>query len=212
MSLNLHIRFYIFVFIVTSLMYFVACSSLRNKGSNQNETINAIDSKDTTLCSLPSYSYYIKLPGHLKGYFDYNEGLDCSRKKGRPLLVYFSKIGSIEAVNMEASVLVDSEITKIINENFILTALWNDDNLKIPLEFQEISLLSGDKLKTLGKKNEYYQLVKFKEDIQPAFYIINSNEEIMVKPYYYKLSKRSFKDFLLIGIESYKVSSTSTQN
>lgn len=202
-------RLVLLVIISATVSYLLACNYIISKGSGsiRSKTVNRIDTKDTLLCSVPSFSHYIKLPGHLKGYFDYNEGLECSRQKGKPLLIFFSKIGSIKALKMEADVLIDTEVSKIIMENFILTVLCNDDVLKLPLKYQEYSLLTGDTIKTLGKKNEYYQMIKFKQNIQPAFYIINSKEELLVKPYYYSLSKKSFKKFLLSGIDRYVSSS-----
>lgn len=171
---------------------------------------SVVDNTDTILCFTPTFNNYIKLPGKLRGYFDYKEALECAKQKGKPILVYFSKIDCIKAIKMEASILIDDEISALIMRDFLLLALWNDDILKLPLKFQEISSISGDTLKTLGDRNKYFQMKEFNQNIQPAFYIINSEKKLLTRPFYYSLSKSKFKRFLLNGKD--KFSSISLKN
>ena len=158
---------------------------------------------DTVLCSTPSFSYYVKLPGNLKGYFDYNEGFDCSKQKNRPLLVCFSTYLSVDAMEMFATVLLDPDITNTINENYVFAFLIKDSKVYLPLKHQVISSINGDTIRSLGNKNAYYQMLNFNEDLQPAYYIINSKEELLIDPYYFDMSTPSFKEFLMNGIEKY---------
>ena len=104
---------------------------------------------------------------------------------------------------MESLVLLNQEIVKIINEHYILVSLCKDGNIYLPLESQVISSIDGDTIRTLADKCAYYQTIKFKEDIEPAFYIVNSKEELLANPYYYNLSTTSFKEFLKNGVEKH---------
>ena len=173
----------------------------RSNINNKNNFENVI--KDSTLCSTPSFSYYVKLPGKLKGYFDFNEGYDCSKQKNIPLLLCFSTYLSVDAMEMFATVLLDPEITNTINENYVFAFLIKDSKVYLPLKHQVISSINGDTIKTLGNKNTYNQMLRFNEDIQPAFYVINSEAELLAGPYYYNLSIPSFKEFLTNGIEQF---------
>ena len=49
-----------------------------------------------------------------------------------------------------------------------------------------------------------YKKGLFKENVHPAFYIINSDEELLTEPYYFDLSVNAFGNFLKKGISEYK--------
>ena len=171
---------------------------------NNTEEKSFKDFNDTAYCVQPSFLGDIILPANLKGYLDYNEGLSCSISKRKPYLIFFSKYTSADALDMTIDVLLDSVVLKMINEKFVLTVLFTDSRMNLPLNFQEISKNNGDTLKLMGEKNLYCQMSKFKEDVQPAFYIIDTNEKLLVKPHYFNLSIESFKQFLDEGLRAYK--------
>ena len=191
----------LFIIVIVAIVLLFNPYTNRSIINNKNNFEDII--KDTVLCSTPSFSYYVKLPGNLKGYFDYNEGHDCSKQKNRPLLVCFSTYLSVDAMEMFATVLLDPDITNTINENYVFAFLIKDSKVRLPLKQQVISSINGDTIKTLGNKNTYYQMLKFNEDIQPAYYVINSRTELLAGPYYYNLSIPSFKEFLANGIEQF---------
>jgi len=154
-------------------------------------------------CMQPSYTEYLHLPHGLNGYFDFEEGLECSKKSDKPNLIYFVGHGSIKSREMEVNVWSDPKILKLLREKFIITALYTDERFQLIEEKQIKSKINGKLLKRIGDKALYYQQLKFKENKQPAYYIINSKEELLAGPYYFNLTIDSYKEFLEKGLKKF---------
>nr|WP_320119513.1 hypothetical protein [uncultured Marinifilum sp.] len=180
-----------------------ATEKLKVKQNKERQNLNKL-TNSSQICSQPSYAEYLHLPHGLNGYFDFEEGLECSKKSEKPNLIYFVGHGSIKSREMEANVWSDAEISKLLREKFIITALYVDDRLKLPKEKQIKSMNNGELLKTIGEKCLNYQQQKFNGNTQPAYYIINSNEDLLAGPYYFDLSIDSYKKFLQKGLDQYK--------
>ncbi|RXQ87397.1 hypothetical protein EO244_16450 [Ancylomarina salipaludis] len=150
----------------------------------------------------PIYSDFLHLPHGLKGYFDYEDGLSCSKESHKPNLVCFVAHRCVNSREMEAYVWSSPEILKLLKEKFIITVLYTDE--KSPLHKGK-QIKTNDKLLTkIGEKALYYQETKFHSNTQPAYYIINSKEKMITKPFFYDLSINNFKSFLERGLEKFK--------
>ncbi|MBI9059151.1 MAG: hypothetical protein JEZ01_15425 [Labilibaculum sp.] len=155
-------------------------------------------------CTTPIYDEYFHLPHGLNGYFDFEQGLACSKESNKPNLVCFVGHLSVNSRKMEAYVWSDPEILKLLREKFIITALYTDDKSQLLQEKQIKSKINGKLLKRIGDKALYYQELKFKGNSQPAYFIMNSKEELLAEPYFYDLSIDSYKKFLEKGLKNFK--------
>lgn len=164
----------------------------------------AVLSSGGAACMTPSFADYNGVPYNMESYFEYDEGLFCSRLQSKPNLIYFSGFGSRESRMFEDKIWSDEKNRRIMEKKYVLTTLFVDSKMDLPSNYWIVSEITGDTLKTDGKKNTYYQKTQFKNDSIPAFYIINSKEEILLGPYYYDESPGAFKRFLNKGVARYK--------
>jgi thiol:disulfide interchange protein DsbD len=171
-----------------------------NEKLSQSEQL-CLNGKNNKSKSL-KYSNFLHLPHGLKGYFDYEDGLSCSKESNKPNLVCFAAHKCINSREMEAYVWSSPEILKLLKEKFIITVLYTDE--RSPLH-EGKQIKANDKLLTkIGEKALYYQETKFHSNTQPAYYIINSNEKMITEPFFYDLSINNFKSFLKRGLEKFK--------
>ncbi|MGQ8337505.1 hypothetical protein ACUNWD_13215 [Sunxiuqinia sp. A32] len=161
------------------------------------EMVSYYQSSSTMECPIPSYSDWFHFPHNLEAYFEISEGIECSRISNKPILLYFTGHSSLKSREFEAYVMSDSEILKILNQKYVITNLYVDDKSKALPQYQV------DSIRLIGNINKYYQKELFDEDIQPAFYVIDSQGIQLDKSFYFNESIDSFKSFLENGIEKY---------
>jgi hypothetical protein len=184
---------------------FLICFVFASGCYSQNKKINPKELTDTLNCPEISYKDYFGSPHGIKSYYDFDEGLACSKISKKPYLVYFSGHGSAQARQMEAEVMSDEKILSLLKNEFVVTTLYVDDrSQKLEIEKQIISELTGDTLKMYGQKQVYIEKNKFNDNKYPAFFITNSNGQILSGPYYFDPDKKKFLDFLENGKLKYK--------
>jgi len=71
----------------------------------------------TIQCLVISDNSYFASPHGIKSYYDYAEGLECSKISEKPYLVYFSGHGSLQSREMENHILSDKKILKFIKKS-----------------------------------------------------------------------------------------------
>jgi len=154
-------------------------------------------------CVKPSFSDYYYFHEGLESYYEYSEGLNCAIQLNKPYLVYFTGHGCVSCREFEADVISNDEVKKLLKENFIITSLFTDDKMALPKGFQIVSEINGDTIKLHCEKSRYYQKKKFNDVTEPAFYILDKEENLLCDPYYFNLSVDSFIIFLKKGISEY---------
>jgi thiol:disulfide interchange protein len=80
----------------------------------------ANDNKE--LCETPKFADFLSLPHNLKGYFDYDQALRCSKQQHKPLFIDFTGHGCVNCCEMEANVWSDPRVLKRLRENYIVVA------------------------------------------------------------------------------------------
>ena len=154
------------------------------------------------LCGVPKYSDHADLswPYGLKGYFDYDEAIACAKEKNKPVLMIFKGHACAKCREMEALIWPDPEILSLMNDRFILLALYTDDKTLLPESERFVSLFDGKDKKTMGQKNANLQAISFGVNAFPYHAILNFNGETIGQPMGYSSSVEEFRDWLKAGL------------
>ena len=137
-----------------------------------------------TLCSTPKYADFLSLPHALQGYFDYDEALACAREKGKPVLVDFVGHTCSNCKKMYAEVWSDPRVLKLLDEKFIVVALYTDDKTKLPESEWITSTVDGKVKNTMGRKNQDLQIARFGSNALPLYAIVDGNGNNLSDTYY----------------------------
>jgi thiol:disulfide interchange protein DsbD len=136
------------------------------------------------LCNTPKYSDFLSLPHGLNGYFDYQEALACAKQQNKPVFVDFVGHTCSNCKKMYAEVWSDPRVLKLLNEKFIVLALYTDDKTRLP-ESEWITSATDGKIKnTIGKKNQDLQITRFNSNALPLYIIVDANGKDLSSSYY----------------------------
>ena len=158
----------------------------------------------STTCEKPKYADKLELPHGIQGYFDLNQGLSCAKEQNKPVFVDFTGHGCVNCREMEARVWEDPRVLKRLKENYVVVALYVDDKtIQLPESEWVTSTYDGKVKKTLGKKNQDYQITKFKQNTQPQYALLSNDGELLIPTRSYDLDVDAFIDFLDRGIAEF---------
>jgi len=127
---------------------------------------------ESNLCEIPKYAGDLHLPHGLKGYFDYEQGIECAKKLNKPAFIVFKGHACSNCKKMENTVWSDPRILKILSEEYVIMALYTDDRRTLPEDEWIISQSDGKVRKTLGKKNLDIQISEYSTNTIPFHVII----------------------------------------
>ncbi|NMC99688.1 MAG: thioredoxin fold domain-containing protein, partial [Bacteroidales bacterium] len=172
--------------------------TIETSGSQANSN------ESTELCEKPKYSDFLHLPHGLKGYFDYEQALQCAKKQNKPLFIDFTGHGCVNCRQMEANVWSDPRVLKKLRENFIVTALYVDDKTELPENEWITSKIDGKVKSSIGKKFADFQISRFNINAQPYYVLLDTSGNLLVQPRAYDLNIDSFIQFLDNGLKNFK--------
>jgi len=157
------------------------------------------------LCGEPKYSDRPGLiwPHGLKGYFDYDQAIACAREKNKPVLMIFKGHACAKCREMEAIVWPDPEVLRLMNDRFILLALYTDDTTPLPENECVTSIIDGKLKKTMGQKNADFEITRYQVNAFPYHAILNTDGETIGKPIGYTSDVEEFKNWLKAGLENF---------
>ena len=107
---------------------------------------------------------------------------------------------------MEARVWSDPRVLQILREEYIITALYVDDKTELLEKDWYISEYDGKTKKSIGKQNADYQIVKYVNNAQPFYVLMDADENMLVEPKAYDLDIEKFIEFLESGIQKFESS------
>ncbi len=138
---------------------------------------------------------------------DYEEGLKMAKAQNKPVLIDFTGYACVNCRRMEENVWSNPEVYKIMMEKYIVISLYVDDKKKLPAAKQftyttkegvEREIISvGDKWATFETEN-------FKNNAQPLYAILNSNEILLNNPVGYTPSIKEYREWLLCGLDAFE--------
>lgn len=128
-------------------------------------------------------------------YFDYEEALAVAKAAGKPVFIDFTGHGCVNCRKMEELVLSNAEIINILNEKYVVCALYVDDKV-IKLDEPYITA-EGTTLEYLGQKNTYIQSKIYGYNAQPCYIIVDAATGTKVKePMFYETDVEKFVEYL----------------
>ena len=161
--------------------------------------------QSTDGCYEPRFGDILHLPHGIKGYYDYNQALECSKKLKKPIFVDFTGHGCVNCREMEANVWSDPAVLKLLKTKFIVVALYVDDKTELPEDEWFTSEYDGKVKKTIGKQYADIQISRFNVNAQPYYVILDENgKEQTANSHSYDKDVQKFHDFLIEGLENYK--------
>lgn len=160
--------------------------------------------KQNELCETPKFHEKLHLPHGLTGYFDFDQGLACAKAINKPLFIDFTGHGCVNCREMESSVWSDPRVLRILQEEYLIVALYVDDKTELPEEEWVTSTYDNKVKKTIGRKFSDFQITKFNVNAQPFYVLMGHNNEVLVQPRAYNLDVDEFVKFLEDGVKNFK--------
>ena len=148
--------------------------------------------------------YGLELPLGLSGYFTLDEGLEAAKKAGKPLFVDVTGHGCVNCREMEARVWSDPRVLKILSEDYVIVALYNDDKQKLDEKDYVTDAQSGKVYKDLGRANSYLARSLWGMNAQPNYILLSPEGEQLVPVRGYDLSVDGFIAFLQSGLDAFR--------
>jgi thiol:disulfide interchange protein len=165
---------------------------------------SANSSSSFDVCDKPKYADFLHLPHGLEGFFDYEQGMACAKKLNKPVFIDFTGHGCVNCREMEANVWSDPKVLSLLQNEFVIIALYVDDKTELPENEWITSSYDGKVKKTIGKKYADFQISKFNVNAQPYYVLLDHNGELLAAPRAYNLNISSFVDFLNLGLSEFK--------
>ena len=148
--------------------------------------------------------YGLHLPLGLQGYFNLDDALEAAKKAKKPVFVDVTGHGCVNCREMESRVWSDPTVYDMLNNDFIIVALYSDDKQKLNKEDYVTDAETGKVYKDLGRANSYIARTKWNVNAQPNYVLLSPNGEMLVPVRGYDLSVSGFIDFLQSGLDAYK--------
>lgn len=151
------------------------------------------------------YADKLHMPTGFEGFYDLEEAKAYAKKVNKPIFIDFTGKTCANCREMEYYVWTDEEVKRILNEEYVMVALYADVNyIEIPEE-EWITDSKGRTIKTLGKRNLEYQKNKYNMNAQPYYVLIDSEENVLTKENHkYDRDVQNFINFLNEGISNFK--------
>ena len=145
----------------------------------------------------------LDLPHGLKGYSTIEAALAAAAREGKPVFVDITGHGCVNCREMEARVWSDPKVLGIMQQDYVLAALYTDDKTKLE-EKDWLKLDNGKVLKDVGRKNSYIVRTRFNVNAQPNYALLGRDGQLLVPVRGYNLDVDAFVAFLQAGLSAYK--------
>ena len=134
------------------------------------------------------YADFLHLPHQLKGHFDLDEAIEEAKTEGKPIFVDVTGHACNNCREMETKVWGNDLVLPKLKEEFVICALYVDDNTKV----------EGGK--RLGSINSKLAQDKWNVNAQPAYIILSPDgERVLAGPRGFDTDINAFVEFLNNG-------------
>ncbi len=162
---------------------------------------------------LPPLSYSIYGKDNVKGKTveanvmnDFDKALALAKRENKPLLIDFTGWACTNCRRMEENVWSQPQISKYMQENFVLVSLYVDDRAKLPIEqritYQSAKVNAID-INTVGDKWATFEIENFNQTSQPLYAILNSDGALINHPVGYTPDAAQYLNWLSCGKQTF---------
>ncbi|MEJ7627704.1 MAG: thioredoxin family protein [Ferruginibacter sp.] len=138
---------------------------------------------------------------------DYEEGLAKARLENKPILIDFTGYACVNCRRMEENVWSKPDVFRLMKERFIVVSLYVDDKKKLPIA-EQFTYTTADgterNIRTIGDKWATFQTENFKNNAQPLYAILNTEEQLLNHPVPYTPSAVEYLAWLQCGVETFE--------
>ncbi|MDR0790746.1 MAG: thioredoxin family protein [Bacteroidales bacterium] len=150
------------------------------------------------------HSKKIDTPIGFEAFYDLEEAKAYAKQAGKPIFIDFTGKTCANCREMESDVWTDSKVKKMLQNDFIMVALYCDENTIKLAEKDYITNKAGKQITTLGHKNHTFQMERFNANAQPLYVIMDSDETLLTKsPKPYDRNVDNFVKFLEEGLANF---------
>ncbi|WP_234736543.1 protein-disulfide reductase DsbD family protein [Tellurirhabdus bombi] len=167
------------------------------RSESASKSVNALGEQ-------PKHADLFRLPHGIQGFFDYNEALAYAKKVNKPVFIDFTGHGCVNCREMESRVWSESPVLQRLTDDYVVVALYVDDKTELPQNQWYSSKYDGKQKKTIGGQNADLQIVKYKNNAQPHYCLVDNNGNLLVQPKNYDLDVNNFAAFLDEGKKAYQ--------
>lgn len=155
------------------------------------------------------YSVYARPSECVLGLYcthDYEEGLAISKRENKPMLIDFTGYACVNCRRMEENVWTDPEVYKLMLDHFVIVSLYVDDKKQLPAS-QQLTYTASDgsqkEIVTVGNKWATFQTENFKNNAQPLYAIMDSEERLLTHPVPYTPDAEEYLEWLNCGLATF---------
>ena len=149
------------------------------------------------------YADIFHAPPGINAWFDYNQAMAVGKKLGKPVMIDFTGWGCVNCRKMEEYVWSTPEVSKMLNDNYVLVSLYVDDRTPLPQAEQYVSKVTAKNIRTLGNKLADFQTQYLKTNSQPYYVLLDADGKQLVKPSGSNFDKDSYLKWLQSGLDEY---------
>jgi thiol:disulfide interchange protein len=140
-----------------------------------------------------------KLPHGLDGFFDFKEALAYAKTVNKPVFIDFTGHGCVNCREMEARVWRDPAVLQRLQNDYVILALYVDDKTELPETEWYTSTYDQKQKTSIGAQNADLQIVKYNNNAQPHYCLVDDAGNLLVTPKNYDLNVAHFTEFLDAG-------------
>ncbi|HMJ48473.1 MAG TPA: cytochrome c biogenesis protein CcdA [Ferruginibacter sp.] len=137
---------------------------------------------------------------------DYEEGLRMAREQGKAILLDFTGYACVNCRRMEENVWSQEDVYQLMKEKFIVISLYVDDKKQLPAEQQfTYTTKDGDEkdIITVGDKWAAFETENFRNNAQPWYVILDTDEKLLTHPVGYVPSGKEYLIWLQCGLDAF---------
>jgi thiol:disulfide interchange protein DsbD len=138
---------------------------------------------------------------------DYEEGLAMARRENKAILLDFTGYACVNCRRMEENVWSKPDVFKLMKEKFIVISLYVDDKKKLPAaeQFTYTTVDGNEKhIRTVGNKWATFETENFRNNAQPLYAILDTNEVLLNHPVGYTPSAVEYLAWLQCGLDAFE--------
>ena len=142
-------------------------------------------------------------PAKVQTFRNYEEGMAYARKMGKPVFLDFTGHGCVNCRKMEAAVWEKPQVSKLMQEDFVVISLYVDEKERLPENITVKENGEERTLRTVGDKWSYLQMSRFGAQTQPFYVLVDNEGNPLTRSYSYDEDVDKFVQFLETGLKAY---------